>query len=86
MRVVLGSEGIFPFYSSLLHLLFLPPPSLSCFASLRMTPITSWVTFCNPQTVGRVVGGGGGYIFVTRECWGFVGFAVLVEDFWVTFL
>ena len=27
-----------------------------------------------------------GYIFVTRECWGFVGFAVLVEDFWVTFL
>ena len=26
-----------------------------------------------------------GYIFVTRECWGFVGFAVLVEDFWITF-
>ena len=26
------------------------------------------VTFCNPQTVGRVVGGGDvGYIFVTRN-------------------
>ena len=32
VRVVLGSKGIFPFYSSLLHLLFLPP---LCHASLR---------------------------------------------------
>ena len=27
-----------------------------------------WVTFCNPQTMGRVVDGMG-YIFVTREHW-----------------
>ena len=75
MRVVLGSKGIFPFYSFLLLSTpsTLPTPSLSCFASLRMTPITSWVTFCNPQTVGRVVGGMGmGYIFVTRKQMGWV--------------
>ena len=57
--------------------------------------------FCNPLTVGRVVGGMGmGYIFVTRKQWvvggGDVGyffvtreclsFVVFVEDVWVIFL
>ena len=40
--------------------------------------------FCNPQTVGRVVGGWVmGCIFVTREC---LSFVVFVKDVWVTFL
>ena len=60
------------------------------------------VHFCNPQTVGRGVGGGGmGYIFVTREQMGWVvggggmGYifvihkqwgGLLAVGMWVTFL
>ena len=90
MRVVLGSKGIFPYYSSLLHLLFLSLFVMLRFAQNDTHNIMGYIFvtrdgecvivvdgrgmcglhFCNPQTVGRVVGGMGmGYIFVTRKQW-----------------
>ena len=70
MRVVLGCKGIFPFYSSLLHLLFLPLFVMLRFAQNDTHNIVGYIFVT--RDLGMLLGCGRGCIewvlFVVGQC------------------